>query len=353
MKIGFVIYSLGSGGAERVLSELANYLVGHHEVYIFTLSNSEPFYQLDKKVHHFPLDIAKKPKNLIDRLRLISHRIKAIREAIEVHGIDVVISFMTQTNILSIIAAKLARRRVIVSERIVHHFYSRWIRTLRNFIYRFADFVVVQTRADALHYRFLKNIQIIPNPVRYNGCERNEISNKEPIVLGVGRLTQQKQFDLLIDVFCSMKLQGWRLVIVGDGQERQRLLSQKERCFQAKVDLVGREEDVFQWYKRASIFVLSSQKEGFPNVLLEAMACGCAVVSFDCPYGPGEIIENGVNGILVENQNKAALKEAIERLIYDEALRRRLSARAVEVREKYSIDKIGAMWEELIQKSLS
>ena len=116
--------------------------------------------------------------------------------------------------------------------------------------------------------------------------------------------------------------------------------------------LIGRTQEIFRWYQQASIFVLSSKREGFPNVLIEAMALGCAVVSFDCPYGPNEIIQDGVNGLLVEDQNSKALTEALQRLMDDQRLRERLSREAFKVREIYHIEKIAGVWEEVIQQSL-
>jgi glycosyltransferase involved in cell wall biosynthesis len=114
--------------------------------------------------------------------------------------------------------------------------------------------------------------------------------------------------------------------------------------------LLGNQKNIFEWYRRASIFVLSSRKEGFGNVLIEAMAMGCAVVSFDCPYGPAEIIKDGIDGILVENQNTRRLSQAIQKLIEDEELRSTLANEAIKVRERYSIDKIANEWESLISK---
>ena len=117
--------------------------------------------------------------------------------------------------------------------------------------------------------------------------------------------------------------------------------------------MIGKRKDIFNWYAKSSIFVLSSQKEGFPNVLLEAMGIGCASISFDCPNGPAEIIQDEVNGILVENQNTKQLSYQIHRLIEDRNLRQRLVEESVKIKEKYNIVKITREWEEVINKVIA
>ena len=152
----------------------------------------------------------------------------------------------------------------------------------------------------------------------------------------------------------KLKKDDWELLIAGEGSEKKNLKNLiKNLNSQKNIKLIGKRKDIFNFYSKASIFVLSSKKEGFPNVLIEAMSMGCAVVSFDCPYGPSEIIEDGVNGILVENQNIEKLKETIENLINNKSLRDKLSKEAIKVREKYSIDKISKEWEDVINKVLN
>ena len=345
MKIGFVIYSLGSGGAERVLVNLANFLSKKYEVYIFTFSNDDSFYELDENIKHIKLNLAKNSKNKFETILNIFKRIKTLRDNFK--NIDIVISFMTHTNILSIIASKLSNRKILISERIEYSFYGKQVNFLKKIFYPFADYLVVLTNEDKKNYKFLKNVEVIPNPVILPKCNKNK---REKIILAVGRLDKQKGFDILIEVFSKVDT-DYKLYIIGEGKERDNLEKLIEKLnLEGKVFLVGRQKDIYKWYEKASIFVLSSKKEGFPNVLLEAMGCGCACVAFDCPTGPKEIIDNMKNGILVENQNKDKLKKAIELFIKDEDLREKLSKEAIKVRKKYSIEKIGEKWEKIIQK---
>ena len=344
MKIGFVIYSLGSGGAERVLVNLANFLSKKYEVYIFTFSNDDSFYELDENITHIKLNLAQNSKNKFETILNIFKRIKTLRDNFK--NLDIVISFMTHTNILSIIASKLANKKIIISERIEYNFYGEKINLLKRIFYPLAYYLVVLTKQDKKNYKFVKNVELIPNPIDVPLCK----GKKEKIILAVGRLDKQKGFDTLIEVFSNIN-SDFTLYIVGEGKERKNLEDLIEKLnLENKVFLVGKQKKIHKWYEKASIFVLSSKKEGFPNVLLEAMACGWACIAFDCPTGPREIIDNMKNGILVENQNKEKLKEAIELLIKDKNLRGKLSKEAIKVREKYSIEKIGEKWEKIIQK---
>jgi len=343
-KIGFVIYSLGSGGAERVLVNLANYLSNDYEITIYTFSNKESFYELNKKIKYKKLNLAKKSKNKMESIFYAFKRIKVLKEAVK--NEDLVISFMTHTNILAIIASKLGNKKIVISERIEYNFYGNKINFLKRIFYPFANYLVLLTNPDTKNYKYLKNVEIISNPIKMSECNEK----KENIILAVGRLDKQKGFDTLVEVYSKIDT-NYPLYIVGEGKEKKNLEDLvKKLNLEEKVFLVGKSKEIHKWYEKASIFVLSSRKEGFPNVLIEAMSCGCGCIAFDCPYGPGEIIENNKNGILVENQNKEELKKAIELLINDKSLREKLSKEAIKIREKYSIEKIGEKWKSIVQK---
>jgi len=346
MKILFIISSLNSGGAERVVSLLANYFIKNHQVTIATFSNNEPFYTLDKNIIHKKLDLLKNSTTTFDKIKNIFYRIKSLKMFFKQENPDIVISFMTHTNILSIIASKLNNQKIIISERIAYDFYnSNILNLIRKCIYPFANTLITQTKADKENYKFLNNVEVIYNPISFIDCD----IKKENIILAVGRLDKQKGFDTLIDVFNQIDT-NWQLIIAGDGKEKVNL---EKLIYKNNIKLIGNQKDIFKWYEKSSIFVLSSKKEGFPNVLLEAMSCGCAVVSFDCPYGPSEIIEHNKNGLLVENQNKEELKKAIELLIKNKSLRDKLSKEAIKVKEKYSIEKIAKEWENIINKVIA
>ncbi len=349
MKILFVISSLSSGGAERVLSILANKFVETEEVVIVTLANTDSFYPLHKNIRHIKLDLLKNSNNILQSAMNNFYRIKAFVKIFKKENPDIIISFMTHTNILSTVAAKIARNKIIISERIVYDYYgSKILNIVRRFIYPLSDALATQTQADLKNYSFLKHSCVIYNPIETKSFDTD--TKKQKIVLGVGRLDKQKGFDLLIKAFNEIGEDDWRLVIAGEGCERERLERLIKKSQATNIELIGRTKEIFKWYRQASIFVLSSNKEGFPNVLIEAMSMGCAVVSFDCPYGPNEIIKDSVNGLLVENQNSKALAKAIKKLIDDQVLREMLSQEAIKISQVYNIEKIINKWQNLIGK---
>jgi len=343
MKIVFIIYSLGSGGAERVLVSLANFLSKKYEIEIFTFNSQDSFYPLNKKVKHKKLNIDFISNNKFQTLYNSLKRIYILQKEIKKSNPDVVISFMTHSNILSIIASKLLSKKIIISERIANDFYGKKVSFLKNLVYKFSDRLILQTKSDAKNYKI--STTIIPNPINIE-CEKVD---KENIVLAVGRLDKQKGFELLIEEFSKIDT-NWRLVIAGEGKERNNL---EKLIKKDNISLIGNQKDINKWYAKSSIFVLSSIREGFPNVLIEAMSCRCACISFDCPYGPSEIIENNKNGILVENQNREKLKEAIELLIKDKNLREKLANEAIKIKDKYSIEKIADRWEQVIKEVIN
>ena len=350
MQIVFIISSLGSGGAERVLVNIANELVNRgYEIVIATFSNEGSFYLLDKRIVHKKLDLMQKSSNILESLINSIKRIIKLKKFLKKENPDVVVSFMTHTNILSIIAAKLNKQKIIISERIAYDFYGKKVNLIKRIIYPLSDYLILQTQGDLNNYHFVKKKKVIYNPLFIKNY-KDFLIDKDKYILAVGRLDKQKGFDILIETYAKIDM-DWKLFIVGEGEERENLQNLiKKLNLKEKVILLGRKKDIFEWYKKASIFVLSSKREGFPNVLIEAMAFKCAVVSFDCPYGPGEIIENYKNGLLVKNQDSKELQNAIELLIKNEELRNYLGANAIKVREKYNIQKIVDEWEKIIKE---
>lgn len=347
MKILFVISSLSHGGAERVLVNIANCLCLKHDVIIATFANTPSFYPLDKKVKHITLDLMKPSRTIIETLFNTFKRLRILSRTIKTVNPDMVISFMAHTNILSILAAKWVRHKIIISERTIYNFYSSWLlNALKRIIYPWCDYLVTQTLQDSNNYNFVTNITTIYNPIIIPSLSIT--SQKEKIILAVGKLDKQKGFDKLIKAFSLLPQNNWELWIVGEGQERGSLEKQISELEMPNIKLLGVQKNIFDYYARASIFVLSSEKEGFPNALLEAMSLGCACISFDCPYGPREIITDKINGILIENQNVKQLTQAIHALINDAHTREMLSQEAIKIRQQYAIEHIVEKWEEII-----
>jgi glycosyltransferase involved in cell wall biosynthesis len=169
----------------------------------------------------------------------------------------------------------------------------------------------------------------------------------------MGRLTPQKGFDVLLQAFalCQPETLHWSLIILGEGEERGRLEALAARLgITSAVRLPGYVRDASRVLREGDLFVLPSRYEGFPNALLEAMACGLPVISTDCPSGPAEIVRHGVDGLLIPPEDVDALSIAMRQLIATPDDRRRLGSRAVEVVERFSLTNVRRSWDELLAK---
>jgi glycosyltransferase involved in cell wall biosynthesis len=360
VKMCCVVSSLGAGGAERVLSLLANaWMARGCRVAIVTLTGvSGDAYALDHRVERVGLDLEIESRSPVHAIVNNLRKTWGLRRAVASLAPDVVVSFVDRMNVLTLLACAGLPVPVIVSER-VHpgHLYIGGIWSLlRRLMYRRADGLVVQSEASRSWAEAVvraRRTHVIPNPVgdRFTSGQGGGEAGRRPIVLAVGRLVPQKGFDLLIEAFAAVapRHPEWSLVIVGQGPEEPRLrrlagglLGQGAVVFQGVVS------DPERYYRAAGLFVLPSRFEGFPNALLEAMACGCAVIAADCPAGPGEIVRHGIDGSLVPSEDLTALTTEMDRLMGDAMARRRLGARAGEVSERFDIEKILNLWEDVI-----
>jgi len=361
MRITLVISSLEAGGAERVMSTMANYWSARdRQVTILTLSSEAgDWYGLDTRIKRVGLNLVSNPAHLGEALQNTFKRVARLRRELCSSLPDVVISFGGETNILTLLASAGTSAPVIVSERVDarHHSIGLVRHALRYLLYRRADGLVVQSHAARDWGRKLvgsENVHVIPNPVAV-AVHGVVLAAVRPAtgrtVVAMGRLAHQKGFDHLLRAFakCARKHAAWSLVIIGEGHERtalERLIAELE--LKDRVTMAGLRQTPARLLQQADLFVMSSRYEGFPNALLEAMACGLAVISTDCPNGPREIIRDGVDGVLVQPEDSDALAAAMDRLMDDQRERERLGARAVEVRERFGIEKIMSMWDDLL-----
>lgn len=367
MKLVLVIPSLGGGGAERVMTALANAWVNSgHEVTLVTLATGRgDKYPLDATVRRVALGVTGRSLNAVDAIGHNLMRVRALRREINLVHPDAVISFITRTNILVLLAAGKTRARVIVSERSApgQHWVGGVWRALGRPLYRRAAAVVAQTRRCANQLEAILGcaVEVIPNPVAPGfGCApgaepsasaRSSRNRGGKTVLAVGRLVPKKGFDLLIAAFANIaeRHPDWNLEIVGEGRMRNALTrSVAAHGLADRITLPGFDKHVREAMRRADIFVLPSLVEGFPNALLEAMAEGMACVSFDCETGPRELITHGENGWLVPTGDTRSLTVALETLMQDDVLRAELGARAREVCDVYSMAEVIGKWNALL-----
>ena len=363
MRITLIISTLGPGGAERVMSIMANYWAVRGEyVTLVTIDSSDTdFYPLDPHVQRVGLGLMRDSSNFLAALRNNVLRVRRLRQAIRASHPDVVLSFLGRTNVLVLVSTLGLGRPVIVSEHTdprQNAIGYTWA-ALRRLLYpRSAAVVVLTNGLRPWAEGFVKKgaVHIIPNPVQVpamafesNGAQGPKGSGRT--VAAMGRLNPVKGFDLLLKAFarCAKKHTDWSLMILGEGDERPRLEAMaSDLGIKDRVTLPGLVKDPLRILRRTDLFVLSSRYEGFPMALVEAMACKLPVISTDYPSGPQDIVRDGVSAILVPPNDVNALAGAMDRLMANQAERQRLGANAVQVIERFSIEKIMNMWDNLL-----
>lgn len=365
MRLLIYIHSLENGGAERVVSNLANYWasIGWDVTVVTVAPHTTDFYVLDPAVQRICLYLTGSSGNVLAGFTRTARRAQALRRILQRVKPDVALSAMHTANVILALAARgLPCLRTIGSE---HNFPPKspmgviW-ETMRRHAYGRLSAVVALTQecADWLaSHSYAKRILVIPNPVAW------PLSSHEPrifpaafcpagrqVLLGVGRLSEEKNFAALIDIFSRLAPThpDWDLVILGEGPERRALTAQVQAAgLEHRIFLPGSVGNMGDWYQRASLYAMSSHFEGFPNTLVEAMAYGLPAVSFDCDTGPRDIIRHDVDGFLVPAGDTEGMEAALGKLISDEQLRTAFGLRATEARKRFSMTKVSSMWEDL------
>ena len=363
-----------AGGVERVLTLKANYFaeqLGYDITIILTEGRNLPlFYPLSDKVKVVNLDLGfeelwhcsftkkvflylKKQRQFKQKLR---DELMRIRPDITISLLRREINFITgikdgskKIGELHINRANYRNFDARESNFIKSLFSKFWMRNLVGKLQQL-DKLVVLTDKDKASWVELSNVVAIPDPLSFQPSSRSELGNKR--VIAVGRYSYEKGYDMLLSAWkkVAQECPGWRLDIFGDGDKSSlEHLIESLNIDRNTCALHGRTADIEKEYVDSSLFVCSSRFEGFGMVIVEAMACGLPVVSFDCPWGPGSIISDGRDGVLVENANVDALADKIIQVLSAKDYMHELAQNAIDKSKKYRLESIALKWKSLFE----
>lgn len=342
------------GGIERVLSLL---LAGQADNPNLDITLVSQYRSFDTPHFSFPKNIQivylskkayKGSPGSIHSLYLQLKNRRNVRKFFQENKFDLIAS-QAFPNTFMLYLAGVELKHVISVEHVYWGYYGIGLRIVRTCIYKKLKAVVVLTEKDKLWFmEYISSVFVIPNPIILNNRFHSPLNSRK--IIAMGRLEYQKGFDTLIRVFSHLckKHADWELNIYGDGslkEDLQRMIY--EYGLENHFYLRGVTKDVLSKLRESAFFVFSSRFEGFGMALVEAMSQGVPCVSFDCPNGPSDIITNGKDGLLVENQDEDELLKSMERLIYDFDLRKKLGDAAYMKVENFSINAILDKWNDL------
>ena len=354
MKIVVVTKNLCAGGAERVISQLLNnWVKSGVECTLVLLDKREQFYSVDESVNIYEIGRLAK-SSLINKIKVY----RKVREIVKKESADVVLSLPEEIGIYVIGALLGTKIPVVVSER-----NNPWVmpnkkvtRALRKLLYPHAAGLIFQTKQAASFFsdKLQKKGTVLPNPLDLSRIPAPYAGEREKVIVGAGRLEKQKNFNLLIESFAEFYKthSDYKLVIYGEGSLRQDLEARAKSLLpESAWSLPGRVADLPEKFNKASAFVLSSDYEGMPNVLIEAMAMGVPCVSVDCaPGGAAELIEDGENGYLVPVGDKDKLVERLCNVIDSAQISNDFSKKSIEIKKKLDADIVCNEWLDFLRE---
>ena len=354
MKLLFIGYLHGFGGAEKQIIKLANEMAKrNYDVTFISLYKNNECYKIDKDVKK--IHIPDKRKGIVK----IFYRHINLKSEIKKIKPDIIINFWFQSAYLTTFMPKKYTGKLIYSERgdPSDKEYNGIMGIIRKISFKKIDGLVFQTETakNYFDYEVAKKSVVIHNPIMIKKGEYKIPEKREKRIVTVGRLHEQKNHKFLIDVFnkFSKKYADYVLEIYGDGALHDELNNYiKNLNLQDKVKLMGSRENIFECILNSKMFILPSLYEGMPNSLLEAMSLGIPVISYD--YSPKksvyEFIQNGINGFVYENENE--LLEQMEKVILDDNLANKISSNATNICNENSKEKIYDAWEKFFKEML-
>ena len=355
MKLMFYMTSLDKGGAERVITNLANFFssLNENEVVITLNTKKNIAYELNNNIEVLELDQTIKRDNFLKRnfTRLLNTN-KIIKEKKP----DVVIAFLPMPSFRVLLLKRKLNCKVIISDRNdpQKEYKSLFNKFMMKWLYKKADGFIFQTEEQKQYFN--KKIQdksiVIANPLKEEFLQECERENTEDVIINVGRLHPQKNQKLLIEAFYEVKdrFPNFKLKIFGEGKLKSQLEKQiKEMNLEKRVILCGITNNIREELLKSKLFIMTSNYEGMPNALLEAMACGVPCISTDCPCGgPKEVVRNNINGILFPVGNKMELIKVIEEVLSNDKKLKELGENAQNIRTKLDSKVVNEKWNNYI-----
>lgn len=338
-KICFIGGGLSGGGQERALTNYANeFAKNGNEVTIICLFKTEIFFSLHPDIRIIWPNIDRNKNN---KFVYATKLVPFIRKNVKISNPEVVISFGDWYNSYVILATLFLNKKVYITNRMgPEKGYGHFINIFNKISYRFASGMIVQTEraAKIMQSKFnLKKIAVIENILNPFNLEKLTPGKN---IIAVGRLSKEKGHKTLIEAFSKIKKKNdWTLSLVGDGPELENLKNLTHSLgLEKNILFLGHLKDFTKEISNASIYVLPSLFEGFPNSLIEAMSVPLACIASDCVAGPREIIHHKINGYLFEPGNSNELCYFLEELIENEELRNKIKKEAFKVRERFTLE---------------
>ena len=354
--IAFVVPSLGVGGAERVVVSLANTLIDKFDVSIYLLYNEKNiFYKLSPEITiRYCNDSLEKSGHFLSAIKNNYRIFSKLKSFSRKDGIEVLIGFTTTCNLMSILVALRNKISSIICDRSNPYFtkLNFFWNTLRYLIYRKCNKLVVQTQHSKNYFNFISNskIAILPNPLSNDLIQKKDsLAKKKKHILYVARLDSNKAQNVLIKAFANLQVDDWKLILVGDGNKSKyykRLVQHLN--IEERVIFTGKRDDPHFFYNQSKIFAFTSQSEGFPNSLIEAMYFGLPCVSTNCQSGPSELIEDGFSGFLIPVNNVECLTEKLKILIENHHIREKFSLNSTKKANEFLLENVKKKWESII-----
>ncbi len=355
-RIALFISSLQKGGSERVMANLAEYFHKKgYEVILVTQYKQEDEYDISPEIRR----VYSEPEEHElqgGRIHNFLVRFFTLRKIWKAYKPDIILSFLGKNNLMAIATSMFLSSKVAVSVRgePTMEYEGKLLQFLAKTMFGMADGVVLQTQQAKLFFPkgVQKKAKILPNPLNPAFLDKCYTGEREDKIVAVGRLDENKNHAMLIHAFSRIAAEYPKvgLVIYGEGSSRQQLEQLvAEKGLEDRIELPGTITNVAGHIANARIFTLTSNTEGMPNSIMEAMALGLPVVSTDCPCGgPATLIDHEENGMLVPVGDAYALADAFRKILSDSEYADKLSKNAHEITKKLHPNIVNREWEEYL-----